>query len=676
MTTGSGNRYRDQGQLLISQSQISNSAGYGVIVEDALRNLPSYDWFDPAKEEFHSQYSIGDYTPQPGPVRNLRELNPEHLTTGVSIVSNVIALNGEGGISYGGDPNGFVIVAPVADEEGDAGEVWDEFMFDIIDHNGLTRRFEFHDLQQNANPVAGTDYQAGNIPVFFDRAPDCPYGMDRCEPRYSPINEDVADHLLEAIESSNLDVTVFRGKGDELFVEGATLVYSLEPDILPMPGWFEQFIHPAQIGAVPYGRIVNNTIVGLGGSLTDQKQIVIRPTDPTQEPIVKIINDFKDVGIRIDDNAAPTLLNNIIVNFEVGVGADNTPTGTVLGGMMFQGNRRNISNINVGDFAITLGPTAPLFVDFANGNYYPADSSRAIDSAIDSLEDRPELVTVKNPLGIARSPLLAPDRDVLGQLREDDPTVEPPEGLGRNVFKDRGAIDRVDFVGPTVQLRTPRDNDATGVDLDPALTSVALAPSVILRQFEIEFLDTSQLGDARDGTGVDAITVNADSVTVTQDGELLTVDVDYRLDFDVTNSVLRLTPTAGVWPAGNTYLITLDESLIRDIAGNPLQANQPTGGVTFTVTTLLGTDYGDAPAPYPTLSADNGASHEIKDGFFLGTGVTAEEDGQPSPASQLGCGGRRRCLPVHHRARQNGLDHRHCLGQRTPGRLDRFQSGR
>ncbi len=172
--TGSGNRHRDQGQVLISQSQVTNSAGYGVIVEDALRDLPSYDWFDPAKEEFHSQYSVGDYTPHPGPVRNLRELNPEHLTTGVSIVSNVIALNGEGGISYGGDPNGFVIVAPVADEEGDAGEVWDEFMFDIIDHNGLTRRFEFHDLQQNANPVAGTDYQAGNIPVFFDRAPGLP----------------------------------------------------------------------------------------------------------------------------------------------------------------------------------------------------------------------------------------------------------------------------------------------------------------------------------------------------------------------------------------------------------------------------------------------------------------------------------------------------------------------
>jgi len=41
-------------------------------------------------------------------------------------------------------------------------------------------------------------------------------------------------------------------------------------------------------------------------------------------------------------------------------------------------------------------------------------------------------------------------------------------------------------------------------------------------------------------------------------------------------------------------------------------------------------DWGDAPdAPYPTLEADNGACHQISHGFFLGSGIDADPDGQP-----------------------------------------------
>jgi hypothetical protein len=40
-------------------------------------------------------------------------------------------------------------------------------------------------------------------------------------------------------------------------------------------------------------------------------------------------------------------------------------------------------------------------------------------------------------------------------------------------------------------------------------------------------------------------------------------------------------------------------------------------------------DFGDAPAPYPTTRAQNGASHGIRPGFFLGRRVDHEPDGQP-----------------------------------------------
>jgi uncharacterized repeat protein (TIGR01451 family) len=41
-------------------------------------------------------------------------------------------------------------------------------------------------------------------------------------------------------------------------------------------------------------------------------------------------------------------------------------------------------------------------------------------------------------------------------------------------------------------------------------------------------------------------------------------------------------------------------------------------------------DLGDAPAPYPTLLANNGARHIIVPGFYLGAGVDADLDGHPS----------------------------------------------
>ena len=116
-----------------------------------------------------------------------------------------------------------------------------------------------------------------------------------------------------------------------------------------------------------------------------------------------------------------------------------------------------------------LGPNDPLFVDPANGNFLLAAGSQAIDSSVDSLEDRQELVFVKDPLGISQSPILAPELDVFGQKRIDDASVNTPAGQGENVFKDRGAIDRVDFAGLVAILANPQDNDAIDASGEPRL---------------------------------------------------------------------------------------------------------------------------------------------------------------------------------------------------------------
>ncbi|MCG8459324.1 MAG: Ig-like domain repeat protein, partial [Holophagales bacterium] len=46
---------------------------------------------------------------------------------------------------------------------------------------------------------------------------------------------------------------------------------------------------------------------------------------------------------------------------------------------------------------------------------------------------------------------------------------------------------------------------------------------------------------------------------------------------------------------------------------------------------VLGVDFGDAPASFPVLAADGGASHSLGSGLFLGSTVDSEPDGQPSP---------------------------------------------
>jgi len=46
-------------------------------------------------------------------------------------------------------------------------------------------------------------------------------------------------------------------------------------------------------------------------------------------------------------------------------------------------------------------------------------------------------------------------------------------------------------------------------------------------------------------------------------------------------------------------------------------------------------DFGDAPAPYPTLSANSGAQHSIVAGFHLGSTVDADGDGQPNADATL-----------------------------------------
>ncbi len=314
--------------------------------------------------------------------------------------------------------------------------------------------------------------------------------------------------------------------------------------------------------SVPYARIVNNTIVG---------------GVPTPA----------GTGIRIQNNASPTLMNNIIANTSVGLSIDATSTSTVVGGMLFHRNGVNTAgSATVGQFPTIVPNTTQIFTDLTRGNLYPAANSPIIDSSIDSLQDRSTLATVKNSIGIGASSILAPQYDVNGLLRVDDPSVSSPSGLGENVFKDRGAQDRADFVGPSVVMLQPVDNDVAGLDTNPAASVIELT-NFTARFFDIQLFDGLEPSDPNRGSNINDSTVTSASVLVYEDNIPLVDGIDYRFGYDATTNVIRLTPLAGVFSSSSVYQIRFVNS--REFALATQRGRDYTDGASFSITTTNGT---------------------------------------------------------------------------------------
>ena len=335
------------------------------------------------------------------------------------------------------------------------------------------------------------------------------------------------------------------------------------------------------LAAVPYGRILNNTIVGLPGAP-------------------------RGVGIDVNENASPTLLNNIVADLATGILVDLSSqlAGTTIGATLYRGNTTPFNNgaIGSGSFPIFLTATDPLFVDQANRNYYPAPFSQAIDSSLNSLGDRTDIIRVKSPLGLAGqptpagssnfpgSPILAPSLDVYGQLRGDDDLVATPAGQGANVFVDRGAIDRVDFFRPRAILALPEDQSSIDGDLD--VDEVWIDQSQVLRQFRIRLND--------EGIGVDGSVVKSNQFVLKRidtDGvtEIPLLDgVDYTFVYNVVTHE-AIFNAATFFADENTevrYIILVDNNGtsvtdtvdgVRDRAGNYLLPNRPDNTTRFDI---------------------------------------------------------------------------------------------
>ena len=182
------------------------------------------------------------------------------------------------------------------------------------------------------------------------------------------------------------------------------------------------------IAAVPYGRIVNNTIYG-GATQTG-------------------------VGVQVTENAAPTLINNLFSGLTTAIDVDATSVNDGLGNLRTVIGTSAFHNVGTQVKGTTASQSLTLsgnpFVAAQFANFYLTEGSQAIDSALNTLQDRSEYTVVTSQLGISVSPIVAPSRDIYGQLRGDDPKQANATGLGSDIVKDRGAVDqfrsmRLDF---------------------------------------------------------------------------------------------------------------------------------------------------------------------------------------------------------------------------------------
>ncbi len=394
---------------------------------------------------------------------------------------------------------------------------------------------------------------------------------------------------------------------------------------LPFQGSVRKLTVPNVDNLVPGVAIVNNTIGGYGTAgirFSGDPNVAGQPV--AASPFGRILNNTvyggltpTGVGIQITDNAAPTVLNNIIANAAVGIGIDNSTAQqkTVVGFNLFQGN---ISDGTRGSDALVLAANEPLFVNPSTRNFYLASGSRAIDSSLNSLGERPSYRAVIRELGIPDSPILAPEYDMYGQKRLDDTTQNPTPGQGNQIVKDRGAIERADFIGSFVNLIHPLDNDGDGLDRNTDLNDVVISGTPPIPRFVLKLRDT--------GIGIDDLAVNPDQFVLTENGVPLVLGTDYSFIYNPNTDEVTFLPASGTWNDESLYVITVDNTVatgVKDLAGNTILPNRQDGSTIFTI--YIGTpyDYSDLPDTYQI------ARHLLASDLYLGQGVSAEPGPQP-----------------------------------------------
>ncbi len=590
---GDSNRDRlEQGEIIIENSRISYSEDAGLEISRA------------AEANVISQSAL-DATPTVLTyARNFNELNTENFIPGAVVRNNEFAYNQNVGITISGLENGgLAFQNPVG--------------FDRIVNNTLVGGTITPAVELGPQVFAGTFFPQGGVSFadnvldsetvlgpdveqsFTDSeaalgSPDC-FGVSATDPQNGLFTFSLGSggHAIfvfddNLLTGSSSNPNNFIGAGDgiddlQIFESGTpervrveisrdNVTYFNVGEIFGLDnkidldafgfGLNDRFSYVRLTDLSPPGS--NN--FGAAGADIDAVGAISTVPRETFSP--------GQTGILVQDNAAPTLLNNIVSNFQVGLSIQPTPLATsgqidssadltVIGGMTYYRNNQaaRIPGVDgVGQSAQFINPSDQVFVDPYNLIFTPQSRTPIIDSGIASLEDRGSLITLRNSLGLPTSPIVAPLYDANGQLRVDDPTFATPQGVGLSGFIDRGAQERTDNEGPRFVLTSPRGQDLI-FNEDSNLFGRSVTQGSIYDAFEIQLIDGIRPADTGYGVGVNDNTVTSENLLVTRlmlgnsAPEVLQEGIDYRFAYEPADNMIRITPIAGIWNDNAVYTI-------------------------------------------------------------------------------------------------------------------------
>ncbi|MFG0290518.1 MAG: GEVED domain-containing protein [Rhodopirellula sp. JB044] len=582
----------EQGVIMIENSRFIYNEDAGLqISRDAEESVIS-------NEETDSTPSLVTYA------RNFLELNTENLVPGVVVRNNTFAFNEEVGIDISGlengglasqNPVGFdrilnntLMGGTIEQTVGLGSQIFESIFFPL-------GAISFADSVVDSETVFGPDVEAS----FTDSeaalgSPDC-YGVSDTDPENGLFTFSLGsggsavfafdDNLLTG-SSSNPDAVMGVGDGiDDLVIfetgipervrveisrDGTTYfnvgeIFGLDNTIdLDAFGFglSDRFSYVRLTDLSPSG--TNN--FGPGGADIDAVGAI--STVPRDQFVAG------QTGIQIADNSAPTLLNNVVSNFDVGVSVSPTPDAgsglvdvsadlTVIGGTTYYRNTLASAIAGVegfGQSAQFIDSSESVFVDPLNLIFTPQSRTPIIDSGIASLEDRASLISLRNSLGLPSSPIFAPTFDANGQLRVDDPTFDTSFGVGLSGFVDRGAEERTDNEGPRFVLSSPRGQDLI-FDQTRELFGRSITQGTIFDAFEIQLIDGIIPADTGNGVGVNDSTVTSENILVTRlvvgstEVELLEEGQDYTFSYEPADNMIRITPIAGIWADNAVYTV-------------------------------------------------------------------------------------------------------------------------
>ncbi len=578
---GDTNRERDQqGVIIIENSRFLFNSDSGIsITRDAEARVLSGDQRD--------EFPVALTYPA-----NLLELNTEGLIPGVVVQNNVLAYNANNGILVRGidggggalnNPVGFdqiinnTLIGGVVQEGVDLGsQIFSGFLFqrggisfaDEVDRDTL-------DLGSDVDS-AFTDTEAAlSSPDFVGQ------GVEPIDGEFTlslgtggQATFRFTDNFLTGNDSPTPDLVIFEaGASESVRVE-----ISRDGESFRFVGNASGLDNTIDIDQFGYDSSDRFAFV----RLTDLVTPLDAPTDAfgAAGADIDAVGALSTVpatqftpgaqGIFVTQNAGPTLLNNIVANFQTGLAVtppSNNPVlndidvsqdRTVIGGITYFRNAFDANGTDeqaLGLAAQIISDFEQIFVDPATLIFTPQHGVRTIDSSIDSLEDRASLRTVRTAVGLSPVPIIAPTFDLNGQLRVDDPQVDTPTGVGQSVFKDRGAEDRADEVGPRLSLINPRADDLL-IDSGRAFTV-----GTVFDSFDIQLIDGITPADPGAGVGVDDGGVNGSLIRVTRleagssVTESLVEGIDYRFAYEPADNRIRLTPIAGIWKDNSTYTV-------------------------------------------------------------------------------------------------------------------------